>query len=681
MRALRSLLAIPLALLPLACGGETKAPAPTLLTPATAVPAAALPRVGTIADPPAGAFEIAVAADGTLFAGPREVDLDGLEEAIRAAMEASPGRTRIGEWARDVTMRVASTTPWEVVTWVMRLLAAPLVRAYRLHFAVLPEEGDQEGTFAVWLPRDKGSLSYRVHALGITAEAAPTTVSAGRAYAEILRSLGRLEEPRGVSLNVGPGVATGNVLKVVDWSVRAGAALVEFEDWPPPPPGLTARGGGGRTALREWVAANPVRDGGVALTVAGVRLTEDSTDGDRERPPSVARVARATEPAASAGGALGSPEDPSMVERSSPAVEAALEWLAAHQSPDGQWEAEGFDGWCDRKNAAGQDPLGHGKAQYDVGVTGLALLAFLGAGYTNRSNHRHGKVVGDGLRYLKNVQDKEGCFGNRKYGHYVYNHAIAAIAMVEAFRATGSAIYVNPAKRAVDFVLLARNPSGGWRYGIQPDEEDTSITGWMALALASASRTNAEFAARGKPPPFPAWDDARRDVLTFLDRMTDAASGRVGYMEAGRGPARPAEMVEQFPQENSEATTATATLLRSLLGGPDDEDLLRKGADLVSGLPPRWDLASGFVDMDYWLMGTLALRRLGGGRWATWSEEARSAILGAQRKDGDPCGVKGSWDPLDPWGPDGGRVYSTAVLCMCCEALAGSERVIAAPSR
>ncbi len=129
------------------------------------------------------------------------------------------------------------------------------------------------------------------------------------------------------------------------------------------------------------------------------------------------------------------------------AVEDALKWLAAHQSPDGAWEAEGFRRWCDGKPASGEGPDGAGKATYDVGVTGFSLLAFLGAGYTNRSEGPFGKVVSNGLKYLRNVQDAEGCFGARASGHYVYNHAIASLAMVEAYGMTGSSIYRSPRRR------------------------------------------------------------------------------------------------------------------------------------------------------------------------------------------------------------------------------------------
>ena len=31
------------------------------------------------------------------------------------------------------------------------------------------------------------------------------------------------------------------------------------------------------------------------------------------------------------------------------------------------------------------------------------------------------------------------------------------------------------------------------------------------------------------------------------------------------------------------------------------------------------------------------------------------------------CLYKGSWDPIGPWGQDGGRVYSTAMMAMCLQ--------------
>ena len=177
------------------------------------------------------------------------------------------------------------------------------------------------------------------------------------------------------------------------------------------------------------------------------------------------------------------------------AVEDALKWLAAHQSPGGQWEAAGFTRWCDGRPAAG-GPDGAGKAHYDVGVTGLALCAFLGAGYTNRGRHPFAKTVSRGLRYLKNVQDAEGCFGPRATQHYIYNHATASLAMVEAYGMTGSPLFRGSAQKALDFIALARNPYFAWRYGVKPGDNDTS-----RQRVDDDGAEEREAGQRGRRPP------------------------------------------------------------------------------------------------------------------------------------------------------------------------------------
>ena len=69
------------------------------------------------------------------------------------------------------------------------------------------------------------------------------------------------------------------------------------------------------------------------------------------------------------------------------ALDRGLRWLAAQQRKDGSWEGR-------RAN------------------TGLALLAFLGAGQT----HRHGsfrKTLKYGRCHLKSIQAEDGCFADR----------------------------------------------------------------------------------------------------------------------------------------------------------------------------------------------------------------------------------------------------------------------------
>ncbi len=372
----------------------------------------------------------------------------------------------------------------------------------------------------------------------------------------------------------------------------------------------------------------------------------------------------------------GRPRDPQRA-----AVEDALRWLAAHQSANGGWEAAGFQRWCDGKPAAVQ-PDGKGKAFYDAGVTGLALCAFLGAGYTNRGRHPFAATVSKGLRYLKNVQDAEGCFGPRAGQHYTYNHATAALAMVEAFGMTGSPIFRSSAQKALDFISLSRNPYFAWRYGVKPGDNDTSVTGWMMMALKSARLINEDAIRRGKSPPLLVDEEAFDGVRAWVDKMTDPDYGRTGYVERGGAPARPQGLIDRFPGDKSESMTGVGLLARIFYGeDPRRSKIIQKGAALCAKLPPTWNPDDGSIDMYYWYYATLAMYQVGGPTWAAWRQSMETAIVGHQRKDTEFCLYKGSWDPIGPWGPDGGRVYSTALLAMCLEVYYRYDRVFVGLSR
>ncbi|MGE0190895.1 MAG: prenyltransferase/squalene oxidase repeat-containing protein [Planctomycetota bacterium] len=357
-------------------------------------------------------------------------------------------------------------------------------------------------------------------------------------------------------------------------------------------------------------------------------------------------------------------------ERSENAVDDALKWLAAHQSgSSGGWEAAGFMNWCDLQPAAdGQRSDGAGKTMYDAGVTGLALCAFLGAGYTNRGDHEFARTVSRGLKHLKDIQDPEGCFGPRSTQQYIYNHATASLAMVEAYGMTGSPIFKAPAQRALDFIALARNPYFAWRYGIKPGDNDTSVTGWMMMALKSAKLVNSYEIKAGKPAPLSVDDGAFDGIRTWLDKVTDPNTGRVGYLTRGTGPARPQELIDKFPADKSESMTGVGVLARVFSGEDvDKSDAIKKGAELCAKLPPTWNESDGSIDMYYWYYATLAMFQVGGKHWDKWKVAMDKAIVDSQRRDTDYCQFKGSWDPIGPWGPDGGRVYSTAILAMCLE--------------
>jgi hypothetical protein len=331
------------------------------------------------------------------------------------------------------------------------------------------------------------------------------------------------------------------------------------------------------------------------------------------------------------------------------AVRAGLEWLAAHQSADGGWDPAGFEARCGDHGKCG----GPGERSHAVGVTGLALLAFLGYGETHKTP-RYGAVVRAALKRLKASQDGEGCFGPRTHADHTYDHALAALAFTEAFGLTRSPLFQAPAQEGVDFILHARNPDLAWRYGVRPGDNDTSVTAWMVLALRSAKEAGLEVDGA-----------ALRAAKAWLDRVTDPESGRAGYTVRGNGPCRTTAVMEKFPPAKSESLTAMAILSRLLVGEGRDADSVRKGADLCAArLPVRDD--PGAVDFLHWHFGTLALFQVGGERWERWNGAMKGTLLAMQRK-GEAPGVRGSWDPADPWAAQGGRVVSTALNTLTLE--------------
>jgi hypothetical protein len=114
--------------------------------------------------------------------------------------------------------------------------------------------------------------------------------------------------------------------------------------------------------------------------------------------------------------------------------------------------------------------------------------------------------------------------------------------------------------------------------------------------------------------------------------------------------------------------TAAGVLARIFIGeDPRKHEMIKKGADLMAKLPPTWNAQDGSIDMYYWYYATLAMFQIGGDHWKKWNDAMQTSIVANQRMDTEYCQFKGSWDPIDPWGPDGGRVYSTAILAMCLE--------------
>lgn len=341
-------------------------------------------------------------------------------------------------------------------------------------------------------------------------------------------------------------------------------------------------------------------------------------------------------------------------------MEKALSWLRDHQDDDGRWDCDGFM----KHDQQGAPCDGRGDALHDVGVTGLVLLAFLGDGNTLRDGP-YRDVVRAGVNWLRLQQDQDtGLIGTPDSHSFIYDHTIATLALCEAQGLSQYRTLRGPAQAAVRRLQAHRNPYGVWRYQPRSGDQDMSITGWAYLALASADGFGLEV------------DRTSFGLIdSFIDEMTDEQA-RVGYCERGGLSSRHAGAHEQrFPAERNECMTATGLLCQMLRKDATLDDAKRRKAELVARRQPVWENGAKGSSLDFyaWYYGTYAMYQIGGPLWETWSRSVGQAVLKHQRLDGN---FAGSWDPVDAWGDDGGRVYSTAILALTLQAYYRYARTI-----
>jgi hypothetical protein len=325
------------------------------------------------------------------------------------------------------------------------------------------------------------------------------------------------------------------------------------------------------------------------------------------------------------------------------AVEAALRWLARHQESEGYWDMSKWGGGSKRGSLA---------------MTGLATLAFLGAGYT----HRTGKFrdnVHRAINWLVSQQHDNGGllgkdieFRNKHWDGYC--HAMASMALVEAYGMTRDPDFKEAAQKTVDYTVdVHQVPYGGWRY--EPRQAgDISHTGWFIMQLKSAKVAGLQVDGA-----------AFQGGMKFVGSVLSPASGRSTYVAGGASAHF--KQVKSAPGR-PDRRTAINMVCRLFMGVPRDDELLKLSARYPAAFPPKW----GEEDFYYWYYGTLACFQMGGDTWKTWNTTLKPTLVDNQRKggplDGSERDVDGSWDyERDSYGRKCGRTYTTALGALCLE--------------
>jgi hypothetical protein len=301
------------------------------------------------------------------------------------------------------------------------------------------------------------------------------------------------------------------------------------------------------------------------------------------------------------------------------AVASGLEWLSRNQSADGSWRLDG--NFQDRGTAN------------DTAGTAFGLLPLLGAGKTHKpaKDNPYDKPIEKALAFLVRKQDRQT--GN--LGGGMYAHGLAAIALCEAYGLTQDPVLRKPAQLAVNYIVRAQHPAGGWRYATG-QAGDTSVTGWQIMALKSAQMAGLDIP-----------EVALRKAQRYLDSCCDKANEGYGYVGAGSTPAM----------------SAVGLLSRQYLQAWGARNLrLIKGIDNnIKSTPPGMT-----KNMYYYYYATQVMHHFGGSTWKEWNEKMREALIKSQDRSSGPN--KGSWSSAgDLHSAAGGRLMITSLSLLTLE--------------
>lgn len=331
-------------------------------------------------------------------------------------------------------------------------------------------------------------------------------------------------------------------------------------------------------------------------------------------------------------------------------IENGLEFLARFQEVDGRWRLERFGNG--RGDATDETPL----TQSDTAATGLAILAFQGAGY-NHVEYKYADPLKRAVDWLVAHQSDDGGLyvetqtSSSQYAK-LYSHAIAALALCEAYGVTQDPALLEPAQKAIDYIVASQDKTrGGWRY--TPERgADTSVSGWMMMALKSGQLANLDVDA-GTYQRISRW-------------LRDAADpDRRGHFRYN--PQAPNTAEQGHGRVVSRSMTAVGLLMSLYLGGNRRDADFQAGVDyLLEQLPS--DENAIVRDTYYWYYATQVLRHMDGEAWQQWKSRLVPLLRSSQINQGE---YAGSWDPLGPvpdrWSAHGGRIYLTAMNLLSLE--------------
>lgn len=277
---------------------------------------------------------------------------------------------------------------------------------------------------------------------------------------------------------------------------------------------------------------------------------------------------------------------------------------------------------------------------FTAGMSGLALLAFLGHCETPESMKFGDAVSGAAIYLMNRCRNNAGKITNGKNGdHETYEHAMATYALAELFTMTNESGKEIPQleavlRRAVDVIIKAQSDDGGWPYGFDREQtSDMSVTSWHVQALKAAYNTGRTFPG----------------IQASLDKAT---TGYIPSIQDSVGAFK----YQATDRDGRPSLTGAALLSMEIWKGSGTlpykkglEYLIKRYDDPI----PRMD--SIFYATYY---NTQLLFLVGGEPWENYNRKLQPWLLDSQNEDGS-------------WTTDGGvedrQFYNTAWAILMLE--------------
>jgi hypothetical protein len=310
------------------------------------------------------------------------------------------------------------------------------------------------------------------------------------------------------------------------------------------------------------------------------------------------------------------------------AVENGLKWLMAHQSGDGSWSLQYRTPEC----AAGCDHEGR-EGDYQPAATGLALLSFLGAGYSHREGPYQAELRKAIYYLITRIEyDESGEVGNLAgiSEHAMYNHGIATLALCEAYQMSNDSDLEKPVRALIQYTVNAQHDVGGWGYSAATPG-DLTISAWQVMSIKSAHSAGIRVPS---------------DVMRRFDRFMDTQQSGAGAFYGYRGPGKQA------------GTTAMGLLLRMYRGW------FRSDPRLLEGLNYLEKTGVSTTDVYFNFYATQVFFHQDGPAWTKWNQEVRDFLVKSQAQRGHEAG---SWSMIDSYSKVGGRLYCTCMSILTLE--------------